>query len=216
MFYRAPHKSRFTVVDNGILSGDLSLSARGLLATILALPDDWKFCEKGLCEIVPDGRRRVHGALMELEQAGYIVRSSQGRDQSGRMTAQAWDIIESPQVRADAQNVTAGATRQEVNNPQVRTDARNGKAGATRRDRPFPQVRTDARLPLADNVHQLSNKDQIRTIKGGNAAARGAASPSNCPECGERLEQTNTFKSGTKERLYRCPACWFEAFRETS
>lgn len=187
MFHRAPHKSGFTIFDNGFLSGDLSLDARGLLATILSLPDDWQFSERGLCRIVPDGRRKVHGALSELERAGYIVRHGQKRDQAGRMTAQEWEIIESPQVATVARNVTADASRENADNSQVMPDARNAQAGANRENIPSSQVATVARYPRAVNVQQSSINYQVPIIKdgtGGAAAGGTALSRLSCPECG--------------------------------
>ena len=207
MFHRSSHKAGFTVIDNCILSGGLSLDARGLLATILSLPDDWQFSERGLCRIVPDGRRRVHGALLELERAGYIVRSGQGRDQAGRMTAQTWEVFESPQAAADARNATTDATRQEAVNPQVATDVQSAQADASRDNAPFDQVATDVRLPFADTVHQCITKDESLTIKGGAAdAAAGDAAPPRpaCPRCGS----TNDVRCSGGLLTCSCGTAW--------
>lgn len=45
---RNPNRGKFTVVDSYALRDDnLSLKARGLLVTMLSLPDNWQFSENG-------------------------------------------------------------------------------------------------------------------------------------------------------------------------
>lgn len=217
MFRRSAHKAGFTVIDNGILNGGtdgLSLAARGLMATILSLPDKWEFSERGLAKIVPDGRRRVHGAICELEEAGYIVRGGQGRDRAGRLTAQVWSIIESPQVTTAGTKRATVTSRENGNNSQVTTDARNGTADANRENSTFAQVTTDARFPRTDNVQQYIKKDEIRTIKGGASASakKEAEQPPSCPECGKSTERTGSTRNERRERLYRCPVCGEEVW----
>ena len=49
----------------------MSLKARGLLITILSLPDDWNFSVKGLCSVTKESRESVMGAIRELTDLGY-------------------------------------------------------------------------------------------------------------------------------------------------
>ena len=53
----------------------LSLRARGLLATALTLPDDWEYSLTGLLSLLPDGKQALRAALAELEAAGYLTRT---------------------------------------------------------------------------------------------------------------------------------------------
>lgn len=156
MFYRSKHKAGFTIIDNGFLSKEsgLSLDARGLLATILSLPDDWQFSERGLCQILPDGRRRIHGALAELEQAGYITRGSQGRDQAGRMTAKTWDVFESPQVATDAR-LPRAETVQQVITKDKELKSKGADFGAFRTAPNQPQLCPACGKP--DNVRRAES-----------------------------------------------------------
>lgn len=65
----------YTTVHNDFLRDkSLSINARGLLITMLSLPDNWNFSIKGLASILPDGEKKVGSALKELEQQGYLVR----------------------------------------------------------------------------------------------------------------------------------------------
>lgn len=56
---RKAHKSNFTVIDNQVFKSNLSLKARGLLSTMLSLPDNWHFTERGLSSILPKDRKSV-------------------------------------------------------------------------------------------------------------------------------------------------------------
>lgn len=94
---RNPNKESFTVIDNQALRDDnLSLKARGLLVTLLSLPDNWKFSENGLCAIfVKDGQTSIRSGLKELEEHGYLVRK-RVRDDQGRMADVVWNISDKP------------------------------------------------------------------------------------------------------------------------
>ena len=52
----------------------LGVTERGLLLTMLSLPDNWNFSIKGLSRILPDGCAKIGTALHNLEAAGYLVR----------------------------------------------------------------------------------------------------------------------------------------------
>lgn len=98
MFHRAQqHPQGYTKLDNGFLCDKkLSLKARGLLATILSLRDDWDFSVRGFEAILPDGREAIGSAAKELEHAGYISRLPQERGKDGRMLPGRWDVYEQP------------------------------------------------------------------------------------------------------------------------
>lgn len=168
----------------------MSLAARGLLATILSLPDDWEFSEAGLVSILSDGRRKVHGAILELERAGYIVRHSQGRAQGGKLLSPRWDVYESPQVATDARNVQADANRgndekqREKAAETLSTDVRNVQADASRENDIYSQVATDVRFPRAVNVHQLNT---YRVSKQDKVLSELA-----CPKCGGENVERNS------------------------
>ena len=61
----------FTTIHNTMLR-DMRLGAteRGLLLTMLSLPDNWNFSIKGLSRILPDGCAKIGTALHNLEAAG--------------------------------------------------------------------------------------------------------------------------------------------------
>ncbi len=63
---------------------NLSNKARGLLSTMLSLPENWDYTTRGLARICKDGVDGITAQLKELEQYGYLVRH-RVRDAGGRI-----------------------------------------------------------------------------------------------------------------------------------
>lgn len=74
---------------------NLSNKARGLLSTMLSLPEDWDYTTRGLARICKDGVDGITAQLKELEQYGYLVRH-RIRDSNGRITDMEYIIYERP------------------------------------------------------------------------------------------------------------------------
>lgn len=72
---RAPHDRDYVVIANATVRDDaLTWGARGLLAYLLSLPDDWKIRQADLEGRAPEGKRVVVRLMAELEEAGYLRR----------------------------------------------------------------------------------------------------------------------------------------------
>ncbi len=68
-------QNNFTIISNEILRNrELSLKDRGLLCTLIGLPDSWKFSVKGLASIIIDGKDSIRTSLIKLEKLGYVNR----------------------------------------------------------------------------------------------------------------------------------------------
>lgn len=94
---RKAYKSNFTVIDNQVFKSNLSLKARGLLSTMLSLPDNWHFTERGLSSILPkDGRDSVRSTIKELEEEGFLSRE-RICDEQGKVTEWLWTFYDYPQ-----------------------------------------------------------------------------------------------------------------------
>lgn len=71
---RHPERSRFTIISNDIIQNrNLSLQAKGLLLTILSLPDDWKLYKTTIHRLSSSGKAAAATAWAELVKNGYIV-----------------------------------------------------------------------------------------------------------------------------------------------
>lgn len=91
---RVEHNSNYTTMANYHLRDPrLSLRAMGLMSKMLSLPDDWDYTVAGLASICKEGRDAVRKALMELEDAGYLVRE-QGRGGSGTFASNDYTLFE--------------------------------------------------------------------------------------------------------------------------
>ena len=89
-------RMNYTTIDNNILKNkELSLKARGLLVTMLSLPDEWDYTVSGLCTILKDGKTSIQSALKELEKAGYLVRI-QTKDSNGKFSSADYTLYEVP------------------------------------------------------------------------------------------------------------------------
>lgn len=110
---RKAQKSNFTVIDNQVFKSNLSLKARGLLSTMLSLPDNWNFSAKGLSAILPsDGESAIRSAIKELETSGYLTRE-RIRDDKGIIIDWLWTFSDYPQVENPL------VENQQVDNPQL-------------------------------------------------------------------------------------------------
>ena len=94
---RNKNREKYTTIDNSILKNkNLSLKARGLLVTLLGLPDNWEFTEAGLYSLFEkDGQNSVRTAIKELENLGYLKRQ-RIRDNNGKYSEIEWSIYEKP------------------------------------------------------------------------------------------------------------------------
>lgn len=96
--YRRHKETNFTCIDNHLFNDKtLSMKAKGLLAQILSLPDDWKYSVNGLASLFSDGRDAVNGAINELIDHGYITRT-RIINELGTFDGYRYDIYEKPQT----------------------------------------------------------------------------------------------------------------------
>lgn len=99
MKYRRHKKDNYTCIDNHVFrDNSLSMKAKGLLAQIYSLPDDWEYSVKGLTSLFSDGKDAVNNALQELIEHGYIIRT-QKIDKLGKFDGYEYDIYETPQIK---------------------------------------------------------------------------------------------------------------------
>ena len=99
--FRVERNKGYTVMSNHHLRNkELTLKAKGLLAQMLSLPEDWDYTLAGLSQINRESIDAIRTAVWELEKAGYIKRR-QGRDEKGKMTAIEYTIYEQPQPPDD-------------------------------------------------------------------------------------------------------------------
>lgn len=91
-------KTDFTVIDNNIFKNKkLSLKGKGMICTMLSLPDDWDFSEDGLTNLSNDGKASIRSTLKELMEFGYLKRT-RNRDEKGILRDYVYTIYEEPNL----------------------------------------------------------------------------------------------------------------------
>ena len=94
--FRVEKTSNYTVMSNHHLRDiELSLKAKGLLSQILSLPPNWDYTLVGLSRINRESLDAIRSAVQELENAGYITRSRE-RKENGQLGGADYIIREIP------------------------------------------------------------------------------------------------------------------------
>lgn len=94
--YTIKKEKDFVQIPNSILtSPDISLKAKGILALMLSLPDNWKFSIEGIASKCKESRECISNAIKELESAGYVKRTMMHGD-DGKITGMEYEIFEEP------------------------------------------------------------------------------------------------------------------------
>lgn len=96
--YKAKQESHYAQIPNATLRDkNLSFEARGVLAMILSLPDDWSVNVTWICNqaFSGAGRDRVTRILKELQEAGYMAKRVKQKD-DGTLAGVDWDVYQTP------------------------------------------------------------------------------------------------------------------------
>lgn len=84
----------YVILNKGFLNNPkLSAKAKGLLAYLLSLPDDWQIYENELVKHFKDGRDSLRSGIQELVKEGYIERVRM-RNDDGTLGAYEYSVYE--------------------------------------------------------------------------------------------------------------------------
>ena len=88
----------FTIISNVFLKDkNLSLKAKGFLAIVMGLPNDWEFSINGVCSILKEGKTAIYNVIDELKDWGYCTVVT-CRDEKGRIAGNDYTFYETPQM----------------------------------------------------------------------------------------------------------------------
>ena len=120
----------FSIISNNIFKDKkLSLKAKGLLALLLSLSDNWKLSVSGLNSILKEGHRSIRSTINELIEFKYMERH-QVRE-NGKILYWNYTVYENPNLHmrnVDVQNVDVqNATQYNTNNINNQSNKVNTK-----------------------------------------------------------------------------------------
>lgn len=152
--FRVEKNRNYTTMSNHHLRDmNLSNKARGLLSTMLSLPENWDYTARGLSKICKDGLESITTQLKELEKCGYLERC-QHRDASGRMQKTEYTIYEVPLA------VTSGPVTSFPNQGNRAT----GNPVQINKDKRITEERNTVLRSIPCNGESRSEPDQRRIL----------------------------------------------------
>lgn len=93
---RRKYDRDFTIVSNDFLKDALlSWKAKGIIAYVAMLPDDWVLNMRDLTNRATDGRDSLYSGIKELETCGYCAKTMQ-RNPDGTIAGYAYEICDKP------------------------------------------------------------------------------------------------------------------------
>ncbi len=149
---RVQKEHKFTSFENELLQNpNLSLKARGLLAYMLSLPEDWNYSIAGLAAKCKEGKSSIRSAIDELILEGYVIRHLV-RTEKGIISGYEYIVYERPQPSCGfptSENPSSGNRTQQSNKEQNNQGTKEtpkapfGDAPAKRRRRREPKAAPD-------------------------------------------------------------------------
>ncbi len=154
-------QSNYTVISQCI-TRDTSLGCmeRGVLLTILSLPDNWEFSIEGLCRILPDGKTKISNSIKKLVDKGYL-KKYQDKNSNGRFSRNIIEVFESPQIAA----VVKDDTEKKESNQRVTKPLAENQSTAKPVTEVIAQSNNNILNTKQDNTnHHLSESELYKMI----------------------------------------------------
>lgn len=102
--FRVKKNSNYVVMNRTALNDErLSWKAKGIVAYMLSMPDDWKFYIKEIATHSKDGEDSLRTGIKELKECGYVKRYPIKDEQTKKIIEWETHIYESPQVEKPEQ-----------------------------------------------------------------------------------------------------------------
>lgn len=146
----------YTTISNVFLRDkNLSIKAKGFLAVVMSLPEDWEFTINGICSVLKEGRTAIYSAIQELKDCGYC-NVDICRDEKGLITGNDYTFREFPKKESQCleephtENPNTGdntqRSKEETNNgtDKIKKEEKEDKSSSKKKDSfPFRQALID-------------------------------------------------------------------------
>ena len=164
---RVNKNKNYTAMSNTHLRDlNLSLKARGLLSTILSLPENWNYSIGGLVAICKENESSVKSGLNELKNAGYMVVEKLYSDESGTGKFKyIYNIFENPEDSEELRN--------EIAKKEKRRASRGANPPVESLQVESPQVEPHPLNKYTDILNtDILNKEELNTDKDNKASTK--------------------------------------------
>lgn len=151
---RVEKTKNYTVMSNyHFKDKNISWKAKGLMSTMLSLPEDWDYSIKGLEAMSTDGNKAVRSGLKELIENGYLTRTPV-RDEKGVIRDWDYTVYENPLENPDWCKEFA-----EVLNPEVQKE--HVEEGHVEKAHVEKDIQLNTNTLNTKNIKLLKNKDKL-------------------------------------------------------
>lgn len=142
--FREEKNENYTRISNHVFKDrNLSWKAKGILTSMLSLPDDWAYSMAGLATLASDGVDSTKSGLQELENHGYLVRKPV--KEKGKIKHWDYQIYEKPQLEKPKEKKPEKEKPPKENPTQLKNNKSTTKESITnqsktkeRKDKPSP------------------------------------------------------------------------------
>ena len=110
---------------------ELSWKAKGILSTMLSLPDDWDYSLAGLATLADDGMSATRTAIKELERRGYLIRRP--IRENGKIVDWEYLIFEKPNAEKPVVENQQVENRTQLSTNESSTKKQNTKKQSTKK-----------------------------------------------------------------------------------
>lgn len=106
----------YTTISNVFLRDkNLSIKAKGFLAVVMSLPEDWDFTINGICAVLKEGRTAIYSAISELKANGYC-KVELCKNEKGIITGNDYSFREIPKTEWIKENENPHTENRDTDN----------------------------------------------------------------------------------------------------
>jgi hypothetical protein len=152
---RAKRDTPFVIIDKTALQDyTISWKAKGILAYLLSLPDDWKIYQSELQNHASDGKDSTNSAIKELMEAGYMTRQRAAK-KDGKFAGYDYTVSEKPQ-RVNRSGKTVNGKPATTKNDNTKNEISNNSKSENLQKDLFVKV-DGLKDKIGPNHYQLLN-----------------------------------------------------------
>lgn len=158
-------QGQYTMVSQRIMKDkNLSLTERGMLLTLLSLPDNWQLTISGLGQILPDGREKIARTLNSLIEKGYVTRE-QNRGNRGQFDSTNLEVHETPIQLLHSDPDKDSGEEEPVQTPATSPCTENPYTVNRDTENPYPENQAQYNTNISNtdisNMHKVCTADTL-------------------------------------------------------